>query len=81
MAALASTILDIYQTPQQTAEMNIFLSNAIELTPSLPIGFGGANHMANPTPPSVVVSVCSSKESSARSQIPPLPEIPEEQVD
>ena len=29
----------------------------------------------------VVVSACSSKESSARSQIPPLPEIPEEHLE
>ena len=31
--------------------------------------------------PTVVVSACSSKESSARSQIPPLPEIPEEHLE
>ena len=49
------------------------------------LGGGGQQQpdscLDRPGLPTVVVSACSSKESSARSQIPPLPEIPEEHLE
>ena len=49
------------------------------------LGGGGGQQqdscLDRPGLPTVVVSACSSKESSARSQIPPLPEIPEEHLE
>ena len=50
-------------------------NTAVNIACSLPAA------LPNLPPPSVVVSVCSSRESSARSQIPQLPEIPEEHLE